>query len=65
MNRFIRVVAMCAGVGLAVYSESVSAMFIAIIGSALYIQLHTIEVKLNKLLDHHRIFVSRTDIEDG
>jgi hypothetical protein len=65
MNRFIRVVAMCAAVGLAVYSESVPAMFIAIIGSALYIQLHTIEVKLNKLLDHHRIFVSRTDIEDG
>lgn len=64
-KQLIRILLTSAAVAAAVYSESVPAMFIAVIGSALFWQNHTIEVKLNKLLDHHQIFVSRDDIEAG
>lgn len=65
MNQFIRIAATCAAVGLAVYSESIPAVFIAIIGSVLFWQDHKIEVKLNKLLDHHQIYVTKADIDAG
>lgn len=64
-GQFVRIAATCAAGALAAYSESVPAMFIAVIGSVIYWQNHTIEVKLNKLLDHHDIYVTRDDIEAG
>lgn len=64
-GQFIRITATCAAGALAAYSESVPAMFIAVIGGVIFWQNHTIEVKLNKLLDHHDIVVTRDDIENG
>ncbi|MGY4433153.1 hypothetical protein ACVWWO_005630 [Bradyrhizobium sp. F1.13.1] len=65
MNKFIRIAAICSAVALAGYSGSIPAMFIAIIGSVIFWQNHVIEVKLNKLLDHHQIYVTKADTDAG
>ncbi|MET4279866.1 MULTISPECIES: hypothetical protein [unclassified Bradyrhizobium] len=65
MNRFVRIAAICSALGLAAYSESIPALFIAIIRSVIFWQNHVLEVKLNRLLDDHQIYVTKADIAAG
>lgn len=57
------VVACGAAVGLASYSESVPAMFVAVIGAAIFWQGYNIEVKLNKLLDSQHLRLTDEDYD--
>jgi hypothetical protein len=44
------------------YQNDLAAMYVAVgVGAILHL-LHSIDVKLNRLLDHHGIFVSDRDI---
>lgn len=46
----------------AVAAQDLAALYVAVgVGTIVYL-LHAIEVKLNKLLDHHRITVWDSDI---
>jgi hypothetical protein len=46
------------------YPDNLAAMYVAIVAGFMAYVLQRIEVKLNKLLDHHRIFV-RTQTSPG
>jgi hypothetical protein len=46
----------------ATHADNLAAMYVAACAGFLAYMLHRIEVKLNKLLDHHGIFVSDADI---
>ncbi|WP_038974142.1 hypothetical protein [Bradyrhizobium genomosp. III] len=46
----------------AVHANDLSAMYIALLASFIIYLLHTLEFKLNKLLDHYSIRVWDSDI---
>lgn len=46
----------------AVYAGSLAAEYVAVAGGAIIYLLHAIEVKLNRLLDHHGIYVPDDEI---
>jgi hypothetical protein len=46
----------------ATYKDNLAATYIAAAAFAIIYLLHTIEFKLNRLLDHERIFVGDADI---
>jgi uncharacterized membrane protein YqgA involved in biofilm formation len=64
-TRNIILIVSIAGMIAAVTVENLAAIFVAVAAGAILQKLHTIEVKLNKLLDHNRIYVSPIDIEKG
>jgi hypothetical protein len=51
-----------AALAMAIYENNVAAMMIAMFSTFILYLLHTIEFKLNKLLDHHGIRVLDNDI---
>ena len=50
-------------VGLALYAEELAIAAILGVGHALLLQLHVLEVKVNKLLDDRGIYVSEKDMD--
>lgn len=56
-------IAAIAGAAVASYNESVAGLITVFVGWFIALQCHAIEVKLNKLLDAHRIIVTKTDLE--
>ena len=53
------------GLGLirASYVNDLAAIYVAAAAGAILYMLHTIEVKLNRLLDYHRITVTKSDVD--
>jgi hypothetical protein len=47
---------------LAGYKDNLAAMYVALAGGIIVFLLHTLEVKINRLLDHHGIMVWDSDI---
>jgi hypothetical protein len=47
---------------LAAYANNLAAMYVAIFATFIIYLLHTLEVKLNKLLDHYGVTVWDSDI---
>jgi hypothetical protein len=62
-NQNLRLVACGAVIALASYSENVAAMFVAVIGFAIFWQGYNIEVKLNKLLDFYNLKLTDEDYD--
>jgi hypothetical protein len=50
------------GIAGAGYAHDLAAAYVAGVGAGIFYLLHTIEFKLNKLLDHHGIQVSDHEI---
>ena len=48
---------------MAAYSKEFAAMYVALFSTFIIYLLHTLEVKLNKLLDHYGITVWDSDID--
>jgi hypothetical protein len=48
--------------GGAAYANDLAAVYVAVGTHAIIYLLHTIEVKLNRLLDHYRILVTDAEI---
>jgi hypothetical protein len=48
--------------GLAMYIENIAAAYVAVGTSGIIYLLHTIEVKINRLLDHYGIVITDTEI---
>lgn len=46
------------GVLIALYQSDLAALYVAIAAPMLLYMLHVVEVKLNRLLDYHDIYVS-------
>lgn len=46
------------------HDAGISAVIIVLIGHAVIFQLHAVEVKINRLLDHSGIYVSRKEIDE-
>lgn len=55
-------IASAVGVAGAIYAGDLAATYVAVAGFASLYVLHAIEVKLNKLLDHHNISVPDSEI---
>lgn len=51
------------GVCIAVYQGDIAAAYVAVLFGFVGSMLHTLEVKLNKLLDAQQIYVSPADID--
>lgn len=45
------------------YAENTAACAIVVVGHVLFFLGHSIEVKLNKLLDYHRLTVTEEDLD--
>lgn len=52
-----------AALALAGYHESIPAAFVAVFGAIIMKMCHVIEVKLNKLLDAQRIYLTPKDLD--
>jgi hypothetical protein len=52
-------------VGPVAYANNIAAMYVALGAHAIIYLLHTIEVKLNRLLDHHGILVTDAEVARG
>ncbi|OJW61874.1 MAG: hypothetical protein BGO65_01565 [Afipia sp. 64-13] len=63
-TRTIIIVCTFALIAVGILSENIAALLIAIVGSILIWQAHIIELKLNKLLDHAGIVITKADFED-
>ncbi len=63
-TRTIILVCTFALIAVGILSENIAALLIAIVGSILIWQSHIIELKLNKLLDHAGIIVTKADFDD-
>jgi len=61
-TRFLILIFGGAAFVLAAYSKDLSAMYIALFATFIIYLLHTIEFKLNKLLDHYGIRIWDSDI---
>jgi hypothetical protein len=48
--------------GLAMHIENIAAAYVAVGTSGIIYLLHTIEVKINRLLDHYGIVITDTEI---
>lgn len=55
-------IALVAALAGATYAENLAAAYVAVAGAATVYLLHTIEFKLNKLLDHHGVSVPDFEI---
>ena len=51
------------GMAWAAYVNDLAAIYVAVATGAILYSLHTIEEKLNRLLDYHRIAVTRSDVD--
>lgn len=63
-TRTIILVCTFALIAIGILSENIAALLIAIVGAILIWQAHIIELKLNKLLDHAGIVITKADFED-
>jgi xanthine/uracil permease len=61
-TRTLIAVATVAGMAGAIVEHNLAAMYVALSAGGVFYMLHAIEVKINKLLDHHRITVGDGEI---
>jgi hypothetical protein len=61
-TRWMIGIVLLVGTGVALHNENLAAAYVALAGCFAAYMLHAIEVKLNKLLDHHGIHVSDAEI---